>query len=139
MLPNDITRCSGVESESHGARVCPHRDDCERYVALQRGISGFVTCSLWVCETPAFEARIPRPCAGMKTRVSNRPHPMCRTNCARWRFGEPNGIKPEWRDIDGLASCGDWVALHGERSVAPDAGQSSPCNVGVGMNTVAQR
>ena len=57
-----------------------------------------------------------QPCAGRTTRVSNRPHPLCR-GCARWQYGITSGITPRWLDQDGVASCGDrlFVALHGDK------------------------
>ena len=48
-------------------------------------------------------------CAGRLSRISNRPHSLCR-NCRRWQYGTPSGITPDWRDEDGTASCGDRVS-----------------------------
>ena len=57
-------------------------------------------------------------CAGRTTRVSNRPHPLCR-NCRRWQYGTPDGITPRFVDQDGTASCADrlFVVLHGAEKV----------------------
>lgn len=110
MLPTDTSRCCGES----GATVCDKRADCERYVEWQRGGTGLVWVAPMVCTTRDHEAWIPRACQGQKTRVSNRPHPLCRGDskhqpCRRWQYGTPNGITPYWADIDGTASCGDRV------------------------------
>lgn len=47
-------------------------------------------------------------CAGRLSRVSNRPHPLCR-GCALFAYGMPGGIRPDWMDQDGVASCGSRV------------------------------
>lgn len=110
MLPADTSRCFG----ERGAVVCPRRNDCERHSDWHRGTPGLVPVAVSVCATPDLEAWIPRPCAGQRTRVSNRPHPLCRGDskhqpCRRWQYGTPDGITPDWRDVDGHASCGDRV------------------------------
>ena len=69
-----------------------------------------------------------QPCAGRTTRVSNRPHPLCR-DCRRWQYGTPSGITPDWRDEDGTASCGDRV-VHGPQTVG--AATTTPQVGGVG-------
>lgn len=115
MPPATTSRCCGVEGETTTARRCPERDDCERHAEFTRHGPGANPAPLWLCASEDFEARIPRPCAGAKTRVSNRPHPLCR-NCSRWQFGIADGITPDWRDEDGTASCGHRV-VHGGRTI----------------------
>ena len=122
MLPNDVSRCLGESQRG----ICPARRDCERYRQWQSGGAGWVSYAQMLCQTEKREGWIPRPCAGRTTRVSNRPHPLCR-NCSRWQYGITGGIKPDWRDEDGTASCGDRVG-HGpskvvgaEQSCAPTA------------------
>lgn len=105
MLPADTSRCCGES----GATVCDKRADCERYAEWKRGGTGAVWVAPLVCTTRDHEAWIPRACAGQKTRVSNRPHPLCRNGCRRWQYGTQDGITPYWTDIDGTASCGDRV------------------------------
>ena len=124
MLPADVSRCLGVSGETTDARKCPHRGDCERHNAWNVGGCGRVVATLWACETEGFESRIPRPCAGRTTRLSARPHPLCR-GCTRWQYGITDGITPEFMDSDGVATCADRVVLHqtnvgdGERLCAP--------------------
>lgn len=118
MIASDTSLCRG---EADG-RICDRRTDCERYIDWQRGGSGVVPVAPMVCVER--ESWIPRPCAGRTTRVSNRPHPLCR-NCTRWQYGITGGITPDWRDQDGTASCGDRVGHHtkvGDDTATPQVG-----------------
>lgn len=108
MLPADDSRCCATRDITTTAEKCPRRDDCERYAEFTRHGPGDQPAPLWLCASEDFEARIPRPCAGRTTRLSARPHPLCR-NCARWQYGITGGIAPDWREEDGTASCGDRV------------------------------
>ncbi len=125
MLQATTSRCCGVEGETTNARICPQRDDCERHAEFTRHGPGANPAPLWLCASEDFEARIPRPCAGKGTRISpTRPHPLCR-NCTRWRYGEPNGITPDFRDEDGTASCGHRV-VHGQGKVGDESPACAP-------------
>lgn len=114
-------RCAAVRDLTTDAERCPRRDRCALHQRYLQG-PGAEPAALWACQTEAFEAFAPVPCAGKTTRVSNRPHPLCRTSCARWAYGTPNGITPDFRDIDGVASCADRVAFHDSAKV----GDASP-------------
>lgn len=124
MLQAITSRCCGVEGETTTARRCPQRDDCERFAEFTRHGPGANPAELWLCASEEFEARIPRPCAGRLTRVSNRPHPLCR-NCSRHQHGTPRGITPDWRDEDGTASCGDRL-VHGQGKVGDESPACAP-------------
>lgn len=112
MLPTGTSRCAGRRDLTPDTDICPRRADCERHRHL--GDSENSRAVMWLCESEHFEAWIPRPCAGMRTRVSNRPHPLCRGDgkhqpCRRWQYGTPDGITPDFFDRDGTATCAQRV------------------------------
>lgn len=105
-------RCAATRDITTNAELCPQRADCERFAEFTRHGPGDQPAELWLCASEDFEARIPRPCAGRTTRLSARPHPLCR-DCRRWQFGITHGITPDFSDNGGGATCVDKVrAVH---------------------------
>lgn len=121
------TRCAARRDFTATAELCPNRDDCERHRLFTLHGPGDQPAPLWMCQTAEFEARMPRPCAGKGTRISpTRPHPLCRSGCARWQFGIPDGITPEFIDQDGTASCADRVVFMHLGKVGAAAASCAP-------------
>ena len=52
MLSDDICRCNGVD----GSRICAGRDQCRRFT---EPIQTLAPITDWLCQTKAFERRIP--------------------------------------------------------------------------------
>jgi len=81
-------------------------------------------------------------CPGATSRLSTRPHPLCRT-CQRFRYAaDPTAadyIRPALIDSDGVATCPDRVHAGTVRADtdprAPTCGGLDSARVGVGGNT----
>lgn len=117
-------RCCGTRDFTATAELCPERDDCERHRQFTLHGPGDQPAPLWLCASEDFESRIPRPCAGRTTRLSARPHPICRgatgiAPCTRWQYAAQDGITPDFSDNGGGATCVDKLARveHGQTNV----------------------
>lgn len=113
-------RCAARRDFTATAELCPERDDCERHRQFTLHGPGDQPAPLWLCASLDFEARIPRPCAGKLSRVSNRTHWICRGTtdikpCARLQYAAQDGIEPDFSD-SGCVTCVDKV-VSGERLV----------------------
>ena len=59
MLPHDISRCAGRRDWTAETDICPQRETCKRYLALQGPHGPRTPFTLWACDTPEFKSRIP--------------------------------------------------------------------------------
>lgn len=119
------TRCAARRDFTATAELCHERDDCERFRQFTLHGPGAQAAPLWLCASPAFEARIPRPCAGRGSRLNpTRPNAICRgatgiAPCTRWQYAAQDGITPDFSDNGGGATCVDKVVRleHGQTNV----------------------
>lgn len=74
-------------------------------------------------------------CPGATSRLSTRPHPLCRT-CQRFRYAaDPTAadyIRPALIDSDGVATCPNVVHAP---TVRPSPANAYPHGAGMGGNT----
>ena len=62
-------------------------------------------------------------CAGRLSRVSHKPHALCR-DCQLFWYGITGGIRPAWSETDGRAECGSRV--HREDKVGDGSPSCAP-------------